>query len=431
MGNQISSLSNKTVVGWAIIFALVAYNAQRYIQEKKRKATRQAPQRARGQEKQVAQPKKDNKAKRQRLESFTTEAKQVPSKSYASAVAQPKLSGRDSDDGVDNHSFAQQMARNKESKFEQKQGPAKQKQKSVKQSKAKAIGDYAEAVKKSPPSSTAGIDADSDQSSAASPSLTAADADADVDATGVSDMLEPQQAGPSVIRLTGTEDKPTLAPKQSKAPQPVETKKQRQNRKKREQEKVAREEDEKERKVKENNQRRAARQAEGRAAKDGVAFEAAQRANAWASNVSNGTSAQKDAPVSVQPLDTFDGPSKTETAASVAPVNGKKNGNTTDWAAEVPYSEEEQMAMLQKQDEEDNQWVSVKSRKSKKPTAGVANSETSESANEAPAAPQTAAPAAPKDKSAGTNGRPSLPTQSSFAALSDDGADLEEQEWDV
>lgn len=414
------------MVGWAIIFALVAYNAQRYIQEKKRKATRQAPQRSRGPEKQVAQPKKDNKAKRQRLESFTTEAKQAPSKSYASAAAQPKPSGRDSDDGVDNHAFAQQMARNKESKFEQKQGPVKQKQKSVKQSKAKAIGDYAEAAKESAPSSTAGIDADDDQSSAASPSLAAADA------TGVSDMLEPQQAGPSVIRLTGTEDKQTQAPKQYKAPQPVETKKQRQNRKKKELEKAAREEEEKERKVKENNQRRTARQAEGRAAKDGVAFEAAQRANAWASNVSNnGSSAEKDAPLSVQPLDTFDGPSKTETAASVAPVNGKKTGNKTDWAAEVPYSEEEQMAMLQKQDEEDNQWVSVKSRKSKKPTAGVANSETSESANEAPAAPKTTAPSAPKDKSAATNGRPSLPTQSSFAALSDDGADLEEQEWDV
>ncbi|PSR92399.1 hypothetical protein BD289DRAFT_178585 [Coniella lustricola] len=348
MGNQISSLSNKTVVGWAIIFALVAYNAQRYIQEKKRKTSKQASQRTRGQEKQVSQPKKDNKAKRQRLESFATEAKQTQPKSYASAAAPAKSNARDSDADVDNRAFAQQMARNKESKFEQKQGPAKQKQKSVKQSKARAIGDDNEAAKESAASSTAGIDADDDQSSAASPALGAADA------TGVSDMLEPQQAGPSVLRLTGTEEKQTKAPKQVKASEPVETKKQRQNRKKREQEKAAREEEEKDRKVLENKQRRAAREAEGRAAKDGVAFEAAQRANAWASNTSNGTSAQKDAPVFVQPLDTFDGPSKPQTAASVAPVNGKQKGNKTDWAAEVPYSEEEQMAMLQKQDEEDN-----------------------------------------------------------------------------
>lgn len=436
MGNNFSSLNTNTVVGWAVILAVAAYVGIPRVLQQNAKASRQNATRMKTQERQATQSKKENKAKRQRMETFANESKQSPPKTYASVTSavQVKASRDTSDDGVDNQAFAQQMARNKQSKFTPKANN-EQKQKSVKQSKAKEISKDAEADKVSAPSSTAGVDADDDQSPVASPSVFAADA------TGVSDMLEKAAPGPSVLRLTGTEEKQPQKPKKASSPQPTETKKQRQNRKKREQEKAQREEDEKERKVKLEAQRRAAREAEGRAAKDGSAFMAAQKFSVWTDNAANGGSAQNAAPAVHQLLDTFGRTAQADAATPPAKVNGKENnkdssnkpngvkGNWTD----IPYSEEEQMAMLQKQKEETD-WVPVKSRKTKKvSTPGVANSETSESANET-AAPATTQPA-PKAKPETTNGRPkpqTMSTQSSFAALEDDGADLEEEhEWDV
>lgn len=434
MGNTISSMGNSTVVGWAIILSLVAYAASPRLQQYLKPRNQDAAPRGRAPQRPATQVKKENKAKRQRMESFANESKQNPSKASASVTSAPDAKpGRDiPDDDVDNRAFAQQMARNKQSKFAPKAN-VEQKQKSIKQSKAKEISRDAEAGKVSSPSSTTGADADDDQSPTTSPSLAAADA------TGVSDMLEQAAPGPSVLRLIGAEEKQPLKPKKAASPQPTETKKQRQNRKKREQEKALREEDEKERKVKLEQQRRAAREAEGRAAKDGSAFMAAQKPSVWTENTANGSSVQKTAPAVHQPLDTFDSTPKAAAAAPPAKVNGKEsgkasskqNGAKVDWA-DIPYSEEEQIAMLQKQDDMD--WVPVKSRKTKKTSnPGVANSETSESANEA-AAPATTQVAA-KTKSEVTNGRPkpqTMSTQSSFAALHDDGADLEEErEWDV
>lgn len=432
MGNAISSMGNHTVVGWAIILSLVAYAARPRLQQYLKARTQDAAPRGRAPQRPTGQVKKENKAKRQRMESFANESKQNPSKTPVTSASDAKPSKDIPDDDVDNRAFAQQMARNKQSKFAPK-ASVEQKQKSVKQSKAKEISRDAEAGKVSSPSSTTGADADDDQSPTTSPSLAAADA------TGVSDMLEQAAPGPSVLRLTGTEEKQPLKAKKAASPQPTETKKQRQNRKKREQEKALREEDEKERKVKLEAQRRAAREAEGRAAKDGSAFMAAQKPSVWTENTANGSSAQETAPAAHQPLDTFDSTPKADAATPPAKVNGKEsgkassqqNGAKVDWA-DIPYSEEEQIAMLQKQDDTD--WVPVKSRKTKKPNnPGVAASETSESANEAiaPATTQAAA----KTKSEVTNGRPkpqTMSTQSSFAALHDDGADLEEErEWDV
>lgn len=433
MGNIWSSMNPTTVGGWALIFAAAAYFGMPFVLQHNAKASRQNVPRVKAQERQANQPKKENKAKRQRMETFANESKQSPSKTFASVASavETKASRDTSDDGVDNHAFAQQMARNKQSKFTPKANN-EQKQKSVKQSKAKAISKDAEADKASAPSSTAGADADDDQSPVASPSVSA------VDETGVSDMLEKSAPGPSVLRLTGTEEKQPQKPKKASSPQPTETKKQRQNRKKREQEKALREEDEKDRKVKLEAQRRAAREAEGRAAKDGSAFMAAQKPSVWTDNATNGGSVQKAAPAVHQPLDTFDTTSKADAVTPSTKINGKENikasskpnGTKGDFS-DMPYSEEEQIAMLQKQD--DMEWVPVKSRKIKKvSTPGVANSETSESANEV-TAPTTTQPAS-KIKSEVTNGRPkpqTMSTQSSFAALQDDGAHLEEHEWDV
>lgn len=430
MGNAISHLNNKTVVGWAVIFVgLVGWWARRHLEEKKLKDQKDSTQKLKSSDRQPIQPKKDSKAKRQRMESFANESKQAQ-KSYATvaSTSQPKNASYSSDDAVDNRAFAQQMAQNKKNKFAPKTTATEQKQKSVKQSKAKAINEDASIEKVSSPSSTAGIDADDDQSPVTTPSVSAADP------TGVSDMLEQPAQGPSVLRLTDTAEKQQQKPRQSKSPQPTETKKQRQNRKKREQEKALREEDEKDRKVKMEAQRRAARQAEGRAAKDGSAFMAAQKPSAWTGNAVNGNSQQSAPATAVQPLDTFDSTPNPTTATSAktnGKENAKQNGKKPGWT-EIPYSEEEQLAMLQKQAEED-EWVPVKSRKTKK---GGIISETDESANELPAASETSA--VPISKSAAPNGRPkaqAMPTQSSFVSLKDEGADLaddqEENEWDV
>lgn len=426
MGNTLSILTDKTFVGWAVISAGIAYAVYKQYGNKKtqRKIT---AQKQKGHELRDNHPKKENKAKRQRLESFASEPKQAQPKSYA-ATAQSKAKGHSSDDGLDNREFAKQMAQNKQNKFTPKVSN-EQKQKSVKQSKAKEINLEAKPGKVSVPSSTAGVDADDDQSSAASPAVSAADP------VGVSDMLEQQAQGPSVLRLTDTAEK-QKKPKAAKSPQRVETKKQRQNRLKAERAKADREEEEKARKALMEVQRRKAREAEGRAAKDGSGFVAAQKSSAWTGAGVNGKAESKAAPAAFQPLDTFD--NEAEKATSVAPAKGKENskqnGNGPGWA-DIPYSEEEQLEMLKKQAEED-EWVpvSTKSRKTKSKNANVV-SETDDSAGEA-SAPAT-------DKSAlkaETNGRPkakATPSQSSFANLADEGADLggdeqqEPQEWDV
>lgn len=449
MGNTISSLSDNsgTIVGYIVV---VGVAAAFYWQFQTPKTNQQNVQRLRAQER-ALQPKKENNAKKQRKETFKSDAKQSSpksDKSYASVSSVPQTKASNSkdtqDDDVDNRAFAQQMTQNKQSKFVAK-ASTEQKQKSVKQSKAKAISEQAEAkvAKESAPSSTAGGDGDDDNDASSNPSPVVSPADA----TGVSDMLEQAAPGPSVLRLTGTEEKQPQKPKQAKTPQPIETKKQRQNRRRKEQEKEQREREEETRKILLEAQRRRAREAEGRPAKDGSASKAAQKPSVWAGEAINGNSAQEAAPAAVhEPLDTFDSTSKVDTTTPAAAFNGKENGKKNnkangkqngtkmpDWA-DVSMTEEEQMAELQKQDEERNQWTVAKSRKNKKTNPGVANSETSSSTSETPA-PATTKATWKKSTSEATNGRPKPQTQSSFAALNDDGADLEEEsennEWDV
>lgn len=449
MGNTISSLLNKTVGGWLLIVVITSIGGYRYYLDQQKKATKQNS-RLKGRDVQASQPKKDNKAKKQRVESFASQNKAQP-KSYAAATTAPipeaKVAPSKSRDEVDDRAFAQQMANNKQNKFVAKTtSDQKHKQKSVKQSKAKEINEANKFTenddmgKESTPSSNAGADADDDQSPITSPSVGAADA------TGISDMLEQPSAGPSVLRLTGTEEKPKKA-KKTKTPEPTETKKQRQNRQKREQDKAFREEQEKERKVLEEAQRRTARQAEGRPAKDGTVFAAAQKANAWANQISNGGS-QQGAPTVHQPLDTFDDTPKA--AAAPATTNGnenkeniKQNGKKADWA-ENPYTEEQQLKMFEAED--DSKWQSVatkKAKKARKTNAGVASSEDGSTNETSPpsAAPAAAASPSKKVKAASSNGRPKAqPMPNSYGALDvqDVGSEEEEvqeeeqaMEWDV
>ncbi|KAH6998112.1 hypothetical protein BKA56DRAFT_664736 [Ilyonectria sp. MPI-CAGE-AT-0026] len=367
-----------------------------------------------------AEPRKEDKKKKQRMASFTSEAQgssKKAAKPKASAeVAEPNPwlsnSQDNSKDDVDNIKFAKQLAKAQEgAKFASKSEGGKQREKYVKQSRANQMAGKTE-EKESAPSSTTGADADDDQSPITSPEV------GPTVAGDVSDMLESVPARPAVLRLTDT------APKQqkqkvAKAAEPVETKKQRQNRKKAEAAKAAREESEKERKTLEEKQRRTARIAEGRAAKDGSQFMAANGSkSSWTEGA---PSANKSTPATQtngfhQPLDTSEPVSSSTTtkpAAAAKPTQGT-------WVSSLP-SEEEQMEMLKTDEDE---WSTVKP-KSKK----ASKNESSADSGDEPQVRPTIQP-----KQAGATNKPA-PSFGSFSALStqDGPADEEEEEeeWDV
>lgn len=379
------------------------------------------------------EPRKEDRKKKQRMESFTSENNDPATKALrAKAVKAPESSTwtnntneKDSrDDEVDNREFARQLAKAKEgTKFAAKSDSGKQREKSVKQSRANQIDGLApeKAEKASAPSSTGGVDADDDQSPITSPDV--APADGPTQAGDVSDMLEAAPAGPSVLRLTDTEPKKQKQ-KAAKAPQQVETKKQRQNRKKAEAAKVAREEAEKERKVLEEKQRRQARIAEGRAAKDGSQFIAANgNKSAWTQGATNGDKAETNG--LHQPLDTFEKPQPATAAApKPKPAPAPKPSADSNWVSSLP-SEEEQIEMLKGDDD----WSTVPTKSSKRASKKEAVDSGDERVESRPAAQ-------PKQPVAGAS-QSSKPSKSfgSFSALStnDEAGDEEEQEeeWDV
>lgn len=441
--------SMSTLGGWTIIFCVVGYYAFRYLDEgKRREAARAAVHRQRIDDRQSVQGRKENKdkVKRQRGEVFskgveesdkTAKPKprtQKPSTPLSTATNQK--ADYSTDDGVNNREFARQLASIKlGTNFNGPKKDDEKRQKSVKQSQALEREDNLDVGVVSAPSSTAGVDADDDQSPLASPEVTA------VDAGDVSDMLESPAPGLSVLRLTDT-DKVKQKEKKSKTPEKGETKKQRQNKQKAEAAKLAREEAEQERKVKLEAQRRLARISEGRPAKDGSTFTAAQaKPSVWTSNSANGGSSSGTSNngnyLPVQPLDTFDTPYETahQTNATKSPVPsvGKTNG----WISSLP-SEEEQMEMLR----EEEAWSTVKT---KKATKGKRKDVTTDSNDDSAAAstvtkpqqvaPVTPAPVVTKAQTANSDGnRPtkSFTQQSSFAALSADNEEPEvEEEWDV
>jgi hypothetical protein len=207
----------------------------------------------------------------------------------------------------------------------------------------------------------------------------------------------------------------------------VETKKQRQNRQKAEAAKAEREVAEKARKAAEEAQRRLARISEGRAAKDGSAFMAAQAASksAWNGNTStvNGSHA------AVQPLDTFD-TSRTEApAAKAAPPKVTQADN---WMASLP-SEEEQLEILRGEEE----WSTVAPKKATKSKKMEPVAEAAVEQEPVQATPAVSQPAPKPQKQATVNGntkpKVAFSQQSSFAALStnDDDQGNGESEWDV
>ncbi|KAI1759665.1 hypothetical protein GGR53DRAFT_131235 [Hypoxylon sp. FL1150] len=319
---------------------------------------------------------------------------------------------RDEDEAADrkaDREFARQLSNaHTGTKFNTKTSDDKR-QKSVKQSKAREISDVS-GGKTSVPSSHAG-DADDDLSSQASPVVGA------INGQDVSDMLEPTPAGPSVLRLTDTDSVKKPKERKQKALEVVETKKQRQNRKKNEAAKAAREQEEKERKVLMEQQRRTARIAEGRAAKDGSTF-VANTKNAW-----DGKSANNDN--AIQPLDTYEQQPKAEAAKpSTQSAAATTQEKADPWVSGMP-SEEEQMELLRLEDS----WSEVKTKKKgKKRDSSVETSTPSAQTTNGASNVGATKPAAPIN---GTKKPILVSSNSSFAALTPEGTDDNEEEWDV
>jgi len=439
-------ISMSTLGGYAVLVAVLGFYALRHSQERwARDAQRAAALRQRQEERQNLQSRKDakEKAKRQRGEAYSKDVDESVKTTQTKPRAAPKAAlaasytpDFSSDDGVDNREFARQLASVKQgTNLSTAKKTDEKRQKSVKQSRARSIDDELVSDNKaSAPSSTAGADADDDESPIASPEVTA------VDAGDVTDMLEPKSAGPAVLRLTDTDKVKQPKEKNAKAPEKVETKKQRQNRQKTEAAKVAREETEKQRQVALEAQRRLARISEGRAAKDGSAFMAAQAPKSvWTGNGAKASSTNSSVTngdyVAVQPLDTFDTSSHTDVSTTkTAPVTSNNNDS---WMSSLP-SEEEQMEILRGQEE----WSTVTTKKAgkgkkKEPVAGsISESEPSAPAAAQPKqvafAPVVSQPAAKAPK-ATTNGKSAKPfsQQSSFAALSTNDEPDVENEWDV
>ncbi|KAH7328971.1 hypothetical protein B0I35DRAFT_345967 [Stachybotrys elegans] len=411
-----------TIGGYATLFgvgyALYLVSTQK---AKKRSATIQ-PKVARSS---FSEPRKDDRKKKQRMEKFASEAQESSSKTSEQTEApspEPtwlsNTSPKSRSDEVDNREFAKQLSKAKAgTTFAAKSDSGKQREKSVKQSRANQISGFAEEKKAPLPVTSA------DEANTSADEAEAAAAPAD--ASGVADMLEPAPAAPSILRITDTTSK-TQKPKAAKAPEPVETKKQRQNRKKAEAAKAARQEAEQERKLLEEKQRRQARIAEGRAAKDGSQFMAVNgNKSAWTQGAANGASDKaSDAEVLHQPLDTFEQP-KPE------PVRAEPAATGT-WASSLP-SEEEQMEMLK---DEADEWSTVKTKSSKKPAkkSSPAESGDERTSQARPAAPAPALAPASKQTNGTASAKPAPPKNfGSFSALTtkDEPAEESEEEWDV
>lgn len=379
-----------TVGGYATLFG-IGYIIYQVSTQKERARLAAGP--AKAIKSPLVEPRKEDRKKKQRKENFTLEAQESSRNTVQPKSIVPESTpyvSNAADDQVDNREFARQLAKAKEgAKFNTSTDGGKQREKSVKQSRANKIDPVAQ-EQPSAPSSTAGVDADDDQSPITSPEVGPAVAG------DVSDMLEATPSRPTVIRLTDT------APKQqnkkaAKVAAPVESKKQRQNRKKAEAAKAAREEDEKERKGLEEKQRRTARIAEGRAAKDGSQYTAAAAAanSKW----------NQGAPIS-------------------APVN-KTSEPTQSNGFHQPLDTSEPVQA------NDDEWSTVKTKASKKTTK---NASSVDSGDE----PVQSRPAVEPKQPVG-NTREAKPTQSfgSFSALSskdepaEEDEEEEEEEWDV
>ena len=192
----------------------------------------------------------------------------------APAAAISPVSAKKDEPEQDNQAWAQQMASVRKGTTLEAPARAGAKNRTVRPTSAV---DASPAI--SSASSTGGAEADDDLTPARSPALAAGD---------ISDMLEKQAPGPSVLRLTGSSDSSSAnKARPQKEFQPAETKKQRQNRKKLDDRKLEREAAERERQSMMENQRRTAREARGEPARNGIPIGKPPAVSAWAAQTIN------------------------------------------------------------------------------------------------------------------------------------------------
>lgn len=327
--------------------------------------------------------------------------KKQPSKLAQSSVVEVNNERKpeddeDEDEDINNAEFARQFSSTQVgTDLKKSAGPA-EKQRSRKQGKhnkfvsedtngsALMPSEAANPQQPSAASSTTGADADDDLSPANSPELGATSTTRS-SGMDVSDMLEAPMKGPSVLNITApTNPQPTRQPKQQKAVQELETKKQRQNRKKKEEQRALREEDEKERRILLEKQLRTAREAEGRPAKNGLGISNASASNAWkkSANINGGAKAplpsvnQTEAPL----LDTFDDSQSSGNGATSLSALANDGGSSPQAPSTSTFtsntdlpSEEEQLRLISEMDS-DNTWNTVnKGGKPKKNKAAIAS----------------------------------------------------------
>lgn len=397
-----------TAIGWTVVFG-AAGAIYVYSNKSKNKAK---PQIAAKQASKVVEDRKEPKSKKPKKDgglsggdrdnksSAKAEKKKAPAPQKTEptqATVKPVTEDSDNDDAENNRKFALQFAKTQAgTQFSGKSSTTANRQKSVKQSRAqeKAIKDSGNV--------TAG-DADDDQSFTDSPEVGPTSVTSPV-TSGISDMLEPAAPGPSVLKVTEPANpKPAKKEKAKAAPQPAETKKQRQNRAKIEAAKLVREQEEKERKVKEEKQRRTAREAEGRAAKDGSQFMASQKPadSAWtaspAANKSNTFATDSD---KFDLLDTTeDKTSKKPTTATPAENFSESEVVGSQWQGYGDYDEHVKTVIEDSREWEQVQNKKKKTKKEKKDGNGAEAAGTTSSTDEKEyTSPPKAAPSGPGQK---------------------------------
>jgi len=345
-----------TLVSWATIIGLAL--AGYYVYHYKPAQARQSKVAAKLTEKKEL-PKKLRKVRKDDGQSNLAQEKGQKEQQKQKAEYTIVANDVDQDEEeINNKEFARQFANAQAGTVMPAKSQAGARQRSVKQTRAQ---EKPAVVETSSDNGTTGADADDDRSSLNSPELGATTMASPVANGDVSDMLEARAPGPSVLRVTSPTT-PAVPKKAKPAPthEVTETKKQRQNRKKAEEKKKAREEDEEERKKLLEKQRRTAREAEGRAAKDGSKFMAAQSpsSSAWTTPATNGNKAPE-----VEKADLLD----TYPPKAPAPQETTQSASESDWQkVAVNMSEEEQMRLAM---EDSDSWKTVaKDKRSKKKT---------------------------------------------------------------
>ncbi|KAI9644832.1 hypothetical protein NHQ30_006859 [Ciborinia camelliae] len=394
----------KTAIGWTVVVGVAG--AYYYLNKTKSKKFKNAKPQAStptstkqankviedGKEPKSKKPKKDgglssgDQDNKSSTKSTKAQKKKAPAPQKTKTEPEPKQEtvkpvADDSDDDHEaesNRKFALQFAKTQAgTQFSGKSSTTANRQKSVKQSRAQ------ENKLKDSGNITAG-DADDDQSFTDSPEVGPTSLTSPV-ASGIADMLEPAAPGPSVLKVTEpTNPKPAKKEKNKAAPQPAETKKQRQNRVKVEGAKLVKEQQEKERKVKEENQRRTAREAEGRAAKDGSQFMASQKSaeSAWtASPAKNGSNTSATNPNKFNLLDTAED-KKTNKVNTPTPAENFSESEVvgSQWQG---YGDDDERVKTVIEDSREWEQVSKKQKKrTKKEQTGVEGATTASSTDE-------------------------------------------------